>query len=175
MDLVSVPEADCDFDALFESGYRRLARLLYRVTGDTASAEEIASEAFVRLHRKPPASNINTEGWLYRTGFRLALDHLKKERRRARYEAVAAVFGFSAKPADGPDAALELAEERQRLRLALGALKPNQVALILLRSEGFTYDELAARLQLNPGSVGTLLARAESAFRKEYVKRYGTS
>jgi RNA polymerase sigma-70 factor (ECF subfamily) len=175
VDPVSVPETDCDFDALFETGYRRLARLLYKVTGDTASAEEIASEAFVRLHRKPPPARINIEGWLYRTGFRLALDHLKKERRRARYEAVAALFGVATRPKDRPDAALELAEQRRRLRLALGALKADQVALILLRSEGCTYDELAAKVQLNPASVGKLLARAEEAFRKEYVKRYGTS
>ena len=164
-----------DFDTLFESGYRRLARLLYKVTGDTGSAEEIASEAFLRLHRKPPPARINLEGWLYRTGFRLALDHLKKQRRRARYEAVAAVFGLATRPQNNPDAALELAQERQRLRRALSALKPDQVALILLRAEGCAYDELAAKLHLNPRSVGTLLARAEAAFRKEYVKRYGTS
>ncbi len=130
---------------------------------------------FMRLHRKPPPARINIEGWLYRTGFRLALDHLKKERRRARYEAVAAVFGLAARPANTPDVALELAEERRRLRRALGALKADQFALILLRSEGCTYDELATKVQLNPASVGKLLARAEEAFRKEYVKRYGTS
>jgi RNA polymerase sigma-70 factor (ECF subfamily) len=171
VDSVTLPEkASRDFDVLFETGYRRLARLLYRVTGDTGRAEEIASEAFLRLYRKPPPARINIEGWLCRTGFRLALDHLKKERRRARYEALAAVFGLAA----SPDEVLAQAEEQMRLRQALGGLKADQVALILLRAEGFTYDELAAKLQLNPNSVGTLLARSEEAFRKEYVKRYGT-
>jgi RNA polymerase sigma-70 factor (ECF subfamily) len=36
-----------------------------------------------------------------------------------------------------------------------------------------TYAELAAALNLNPASVGALLARAGQAFKKEYVKRYG--
>lgn len=166
-------ETSRDFDALFETGYRRLARLLYRITGDTGCAEEIASEAFLRLHRTPPPAKINVEGWLYRTGFRLALDHLKSEHRRARYETIAAVFRRGANPENNPDTILEFAEERRRLRKALGTLKADQVALILLRAEGFTYDELAAKLQLTPSSVGTLLARAEEAFRKEYVKRYG--
>ena len=56
----------------------------------------------------------------------------------------------------------------------LGSLKPDQIALILLRADGLSYAELAAALHLNPGSVGTLLSRADQAFRKEYVHRYGT-
>jgi hypothetical protein len=38
-------EAGRNFDALFATGYRRLARLRYRVTGDFGRAEEVASEA----------------------------------------------------------------------------------------------------------------------------------
>ncbi|PWT86564.1 MAG: RNA polymerase subunit sigma-24 [Proteobacteria bacterium] len=162
-------EGAADFDALFTGFYRRLARLLYRVTGDTARAEEVASEAFWRLHAKPPASESNLEGWLYRTGLRLALDQLKKDRRRARYESLAAVFGLAPSPLQ----VLERAEETARVRRVLGALKVDQVALILLRADGLTYSELASALHLNPASVGTMLSRAEQAFRKEYVKRYG--
>jgi len=75
---ITVPEQPRqDFNTLFTNGYRRLARLLYRVTGDTGRAEEAASEAFWRLHSKPPAAETNLEGRLYRTGVRLALDQLK--------------------------------------------------------------------------------------------------
>jgi RNA polymerase sigma-70 factor (ECF subfamily) len=160
------PLCERDFDALFRSGYRRLARLLYRVTGDYARAEEVASEAFWRLHLKPPPLDTNLEGWLYRTGLRLALDHLKKERRRSRYESLAAVLRL----ADQPSAP---SGERDRVRAVLAALKPAHTGLILLRAEGFSYAEAATALALNPASVGTLLARAEAAFRKEYVRRYG--
>ena len=37
----------------------------------------------------------------------------------------------------------------------------------------FSYEELALSLGLNPASVGTLLGRAQQAFRKEYLERYG--
>src|SRR5947209_7262991 len=107
-----------EFHALFNSGYRRLARLLYRVTGDCGKAEEVASEAFWRLYSKPPARDTNLEGWLYRTGLRLALDQLKKERRRAAYEGLAAVFGL----APAPDRVLEETEERRRVRMVFAAL-----------------------------------------------------
>jgi len=125
-------EATRDFNTLFNTFYVRLARLLYRITGDFGRAEEMASEAFWRLYRKPPVVTTNIEGWLYRTGLRLALDQIKKERRRARYEGLGAVFGLAA----SPEQELERIEERTRLRQALSALKEDQVALILLRGKG---------------------------------------
>jgi RNA polymerase sigma-70 factor (ECF subfamily) len=158
-----------DFADLFTSYYGRLARLLYRVTGDKGRAEEVAAEAFWRLYRKPPPTRDNIEGWLYRTGLRLALDELRKAQRRARYESLAAVFGISA----GPERALEQRETQARVRRTLAALSRQHASLILMRSDGFTYAEIAAALALNPASVGTLLARAEEAFRKEYERRYG--
>ena len=54
-----------------------------------------------------------------------------------------------------------------------GVIDPRQAELLLLRSHGLSYDELASALDLNPVSIGTLLSRAQHAFRKEYVKRYG--
>ena len=166
----TVPEeAARDFDSLFQNYYTRLARLLYRVTGDTARAEEVAAEAFWRLHRKPPSDQSNPEGWLHRTGLRLALDHLKKEKRRERYESLASFFGIAV----SPERVAEQNQDRARVQQALAALKPEQAGLILMRAEGFSYSEIATALSLNPASVGTLLARAEQAFRKEYVKRYG--
>jgi RNA polymerase sigma-70 factor (ECF subfamily) len=158
-----------DFDALFKAYYRRLARVLFRVTGDTTRAEEVAAEAFWRLYERPPASNSNLEGWLYRTGVRLALDVLKKDRRRTRYESLAALFGTIPTPHE----VLAQQEEQARVRATLAALKPDQTTLIVLRSDGLTYAEVAAALDLNPTSVGTALSRAEAAFRKEYVRRHG--
>lgn len=171
--MTTSEEAACSFDALFQAHYRHLARLLYRVSGDMAQAEELASEAFWRLYRKPPPVKTNLEGWLYRTGIRLALDQLKMERRRRRYEALASLFGRVITVAT-PEQAQERSEECRHVRQAFHALPLEQVTLLLLRSEGLSYAEIAATLQLHLASVGTLLARAQHAFRKEYMRLYGT-
>src|SRR5262245_60111820 len=165
----SVSNVVYDFDVLFTAYYRRLTRLLYRITGDAARAEEFAAEAFWRLHDKPPKDGANIEGWLYRTGLRLALDYLKTERRRARYESLALLFGV----APNPHQAVEQQEKQARVRRTLASIKPVQAAMLLLRSEGLSYAELATALNLNPASVGALLARAGQSFKKEYVIRYG--
>ena len=134
-----------------------------------AWAEELAAEAFWKLHRDPPASDHNLMGWLYRTGIRLALDNLRKRKRRAHYEAQAPAPGAI----QNPEAALAQLEQKTRVRQVLAALKQELATLLVLRSEGYSLAEMAAMLSLNPNSVGTFLARADVAFRKEYVKQYG--
>lgn len=158
-----------DFEALFKTCFARLARVLYRVTCDTARAEEAASEAFWRLYRKPPRDRTNLEGWLYRTALRAALDQLKMERRRSHYEALVPMPAGDS----GPSATFECGEAQDRVRTTLAMLDPDEAALIPLRADGFSYAELAQSLNLNPQSIGTLLSRAQRSFREEYLKRYG--
>jgi RNA polymerase sigma-70 factor, ECF subfamily len=158
-----------DFDALFAAFYRRLARLLFRITGDTYRAEELAAEAFWRLHKRPPAHHANLEGWLYRTGLRLALDQLKRDTRRARYESLARMFSVS----PPPDQALLQSDERRRIRTVMATLSRRDAELLVLHSDGLTHTEIAAALDLHAPSVGTFLARAQRAFRREFERRYG--
>jgi RNA polymerase sigma-70 factor (ECF subfamily) len=158
-----------DLDGLFAAHYTGLARVIYRVVGDTAAAEELASEAFCKLHRSPPASRDNLAGWLYRTALRLAFDSLKMRKRRRHYESRAP----QAAPAPTPEQSAERRERELRVRTVLAAMKPDQSTLLVLRSEGHSLAEIAGLLYLNPSSVGTLIARAETAFRKEYVHRHG--
>jgi RNA polymerase sigma factor (sigma-70 family) len=156
-------------DELFTAHYPGLARAIYRIVGDTATAEELAAEAFWKLHHKPPASDANLAGWLYRTAIRLALDSVKLRRRRAHYETQSPL------PCAIPDPEQTAVrrEGEARVRDVLAAIKPEQAALLVLRNEGHTLAEIAGLLYLSPNSVGTLVARAEESFRKEYVKRYG--
>src|SRR5581483_5230342 len=101
----------------FAGHYAALSRLIYRVVGDVGWAEELAAEAFWKLHRDPPQSDRNLAGWLYRTGLRLALDNLKKRKRRAHYEAQAP----GPQPVQSPEEALQQREQQERVRQVLAA------------------------------------------------------
>jgi len=107
-----------DFDSFFIAHYAALARLLHRVVGDVHTAEELASEAFWKLHTRPKSGQ-NPFGWLYRTGLHLALDSLKKRRRRAQYEARTS----SPDAPPSPLETLQSLERRDRVRKALAGLK----------------------------------------------------
>ena len=158
-----------DFEATFRAQYERVARVIARVVHDPARAEELAVEVFLKLWRNPQAQGEKCEGWLYRVAVRRGLDELRRRTRRSRYERLRAFFSRVPTPEDVRAAT----EDRERVRLVLSAIAPRQAELLLLRSHGLSYDELASALELNAVSIGTLLRRAQEAFRKEYLKRYG--
>jgi len=123
----------------------------------------------VKLWRNPQVGTARAEAWLYRTAVRLGLDDLRRQTRRARYEGL---IGF-VREAHTPEEIHSGNEEQDRVRKILSILDPRQAELLLLRSHDLSYTEVAAALDLNPASLGTLLARAQQSFRKEYIKRYG--
>jgi RNA polymerase sigma-70 factor, ECF subfamily len=162
-----------DLEVLFCAQFARVARSVARVVRNPARAEELAVEAFVKLWRHPQVqhADTNVEAWLHRTAIRLGLDELRRETRRARFEQWFR-FAGSARQASPED--LHAAhEEQQRVRLVLSAIPQRQAELLLLRSQDLSYNEIAAALRIRPASLGKLLSRAQQAFRKEYIRRYG--
>jgi RNA polymerase sigma-70 factor (ECF subfamily) len=158
-----------DFEATFRAQYARIARVIARVVRDHARSEELAVEVFLKFWRCPEAHGDRAEGWLYRTAVRKGLDELRSEARRTRYEKL---FGFGS-PVRNPEQLHAASEEQDRVRNILASIGRRHAELLLLRSNDFSYEELASALHLNPASVGKLLSRAQDAFRKEYVNRYG--
>ncbi|MEM7346205.1 MAG: sigma factor-like helix-turn-helix DNA-binding protein [Chloroflexota bacterium] len=51
-------------------------------------------------------------------------------------------------------------------------MKPREAKLLLLRHSGLSYKELAATLNVAPGSIGSLLTRAERKFSKKYAAMF---
>jgi RNA polymerase sigma-70 factor, ECF subfamily len=164
----SAGETPFDIETVFCEQYARVARIIARVVRDHARAEELAVEVFLKLWRNPQAQGDKTEGWLYRTAVRVGLDELRRRTRRTRYEGLLHFL-----PVPTPEELHAAKEEQQRVRLVLSVIARKHAELLLLRSNGLSYSELACTLDHNPASIGTLLSRAQQAFRKEYVKRYG--
>jgi RNA polymerase sigma-70 factor (ECF subfamily) len=162
-------EAQFDLETIFAAQYERIARVIAKVTRDPARAEELAVEVFLKWSRNAQAQGAAAEGWLYRTAVRIGLDELRRKTRRGRYESL--VRFVRAVPT--PEDIRSSQEEHEQVRSVLASLQPRQAEILLLRSEDLSYEELASALDLNPASVGTLISRAQQAFRKEYIKKYG--
>lgn len=158
---------------LFRSEYARVARLAGSIVRDPARAEELAVEAFLRWTAAGPAlTGDAAAAWLTRTAVRLAIDELRRQMRRAKIERMLGYFGRRM-AVETPEELHAAAQEHDRVRAVLGAMRPQAAELLLLRSEGLSYQALAEALALHPASVGQQLARAQQTFRKEYVRRYG--
>jgi len=159
-----------DLEPVFRSAYPRVVAVAARVLGSRNEAEDVAQEVFLAFGRSSvPAGE--AMGWLSVAAAHTALNHLRTGRRRAsREEAVA--DGDAVSP-DIAHAVVTL-DERRRVRAALAQLPRRQAVALVLRHSGLSYAEVAAALDLSPGSVGTTVRRAESALRKE-LSRHASS
>jgi RNA polymerase sigma-70 factor, ECF subfamily len=171
----STPLSSQSFEDLFLSTYPRLVAILRRMLGDSGRAEEIANEAFLKLHSTilPPTARSNVSGWVYRTAMNLGIDELRARNRhipQAR-EASRAVSA-SGQPENGLQLLLR-AETQERVRLVLSKLKPEWSQILFLRASGHSYKEIASQLEIPLSSVGTMLIRAEAGFEKCYTELFG--
>ena len=160
-----------DIERIFRAHYARLARVIAKVIRDPARAEELAVEVCLKWSASRKAEGENAERWLYRAAVHTSLNELRHQMRRSRYERLVSFVHGS----PTPEELLVSRQQQERVRLLLTAIEPRQAELLVLRSQGFSYEELAATFNLSPASIGTLLSRAQHAFRKEYTRRYGTS
>ena len=163
------------FEAAFREHYPRIVGLLVRLTGDRGQSEEIAADVFSKLSRRPGLLAAETDfvPWIYRVATNAGLDALRSNSRRRRREEAAGLEGLRSSP--GGDALSGMLREERcaRVRAVLSALKPRDAQLLLLRANGLAYRELAETMGIQPGSIGTLLARAEADFERRFRARYG--
>jgi RNA polymerase sigma-70 factor, ECF subfamily len=169
-DSVRAASAASEFEATFGEHWDRIYRVLYRLVGDPAEAEDLALETFVRLyrHQPRPSHDFNVGGWLHRVATNLGLQSLRSRRRRERYEMAAGKGTLQEAEENGPAQVAEWADQRRIARLALSRMDPRRAQLLSLRYSGLAYREIAAALGLSPASIGPLLLRAEREFEKHY-------
>jgi RNA polymerase sigma-70 factor (ECF subfamily) len=159
-------EGDEDsYEMLFNRHYDMVYGVLYRLTGTRQEAEDRAQEVFLKLYRYPLRHDQNVAGWLYRVAVNTGYNALRSDQRRRARERVVAQ---DAEPPPRTEEEVTRREATRQVRAALAAIPPRAAKLLILRESGFSYRELADIVGVAPGSVGTLLARAQKAFRKAY-------
>lgn len=169
------------FETLLRQHAPQVIGLATRLLGNRSDAEDLAQEAFLRLHRALPKfrgeSSIGT--WLYRTTTRLAIDHLRKERLKRK------LFFFRqhdddpdplesvADPRSNPGRDLQTSQAMTCLRQAMHKLSARQRAVFVLRHhEGLPLQEIATLLGLETGTVKAHLHRAVTTLRAELADVY---
>jgi len=158
-----------DLEQVFRADYGKVVGIAARVLGSRNQAEDVAQEVFLAFGRTSvPASQAG--GWLAVAAAHTALNLLRAGRRRTAREEQAAP------PTTAPDVAEAVItrDESRQVRGALARLPRKQALAVVLRHSGLSYAEVAAALDLSPGSVGTTVRRAETALRKE-LNRHASS
>ncbi|WP_433542754.1 RNA polymerase sigma factor SigX [Neomoorella humiferrea] len=165
-----VPIKSAEFEALFQSFYPLVYRRLYYLLGERAAAEDLTQEVFLKLYYQPPREKSNLGGWLLRVAANLAYNYLRGEERRRRHEENQAREEGGVIPLEE---AVIRSQEARLVHQCLAKLPPRDRICLLLKNAGHTYAEIAAVIQVDKNSVGTILARARRHFIALYSELEG--
>ncbi len=152
--------------ALFTTYHASLLRFLTRQLGDRDAAEEIAQETFVRALQQDTIAS--ERSWIFAVAMNLVRDEGRKAVRRQRRLALMREAQADDAVVHPPLTSMERYEDRAMARQALEQLAERDRDALLMREEGLGYDEIAAALELSPGSVGTTLSRARRRLMEAY-------
>jgi RNA polymerase sigma-70 factor (ECF subfamily) len=155
------PALEREFEARLSDSSTLAFRVALSVLRKREDAEDVAQEAFLRAHRS--FSSIRDRerfrAWLVRTSFRIALDRIRGEKRRARREDAVAMEA-RAREDSAEDHAVR-GELRARVAEAVAAL-PDKLRLVtvLVAIEEQDIASVARLLELPEGTVKSRLHRA---------------
>ena len=146
---------------LFERHHLRLFNFFLRMTGDRAASEDLVQEVFVRMlkYRKSFRERGEFTAWMFTLARNVSADYFGRRPKAP----MADEAELEAKPSGEPLALeqLELAESLEQLRGALLKLPEEKRELLLLtRSGGLTYEQIAAVLGCSAGAVKVRVHRA---------------
>ncbi len=145
-----------DFQRLYEGHARDVYSFALFLSGDSALADDITSETFVRVWTARDAVRIETaRAYLFAIARNLYLDALRRRR------PLAPVDESLPDAAPGPHAE---AEGRSELRAVLAALQRlpevDRAALVMRAQDGTPYEEIAAALGLSVAAAKVKVHRA---------------
>ena len=173
------------FELLVVKYQRRLGRLISRFVRDSAEAEDVTQEAFIKAYRALPAFRGESAfyTWLYRIGINTAKNYLVALRRRAPTSTQ-----FDAEESED----FEGAELLQEVGTPENELMSKQVAgvvnasllqlpedlrtaLTLREIEGLSYEEIAEIMNCPIGTVRSRIFRARETIATNLRPLLGTS
>lgn len=153
------------FRALFRDATPAVLGFLRRLSRDEAEAEELLQETWARGLARLGAFRHDSSLATWLRGIAL---NCWRESRRGRDRLVPLAEGAG----EGPDpGAASFAEvETAALARAVASLPDGYRAVLVLHDvEGYTHDEIAARLDLSPGTSKSQLSRARALLRRRLL------
>jgi len=151
------------YDQYFSEVHRYVR---YRVNDD-ATAEDIASDVFMRLLeavQKNQGPQTNLKGWLIATASNTVNDHLRRQYRRP----IEMLSESLSDDSPSVHAEVDSREQNRTVQLAYAKLTPEQQEVLALRfGQGYSLEETAVYMKKNVNAVKALQFRALAALQRE--------
>ncbi len=145
-----------EFDAFYDATNRRVLHQMYAMTGNLADAQDCVQEAYARAWQrwKQVREANDPVAWVRTVAWRIAASNWRKAGRGVR--ALTRLGAPDHAPPPSPDhvalvRALRQIPEKQRR------------AVVLHHLVGMSVDQIAAEMQVRPGTVKSWLSRGRTA------------
>ena len=180
IDLVERVRAGDDdaFRLIVERHSRVLFRAAYRITGNTADADDVVQETFMRAYRQIATfeSRAALTTWLHRIAVNCALDLIDSRKRRdSRTEDVEDMTTIASHDAS-PDRLLLGSEMQKAVAVALDGMSGNErTAFVLRHFEGMPLEEIGKVLGIRLNATKNTVFRAVQKVRQQLQPYMGST
>ncbi|MEO5618074.1 MAG: sigma-70 family RNA polymerase sigma factor [Candidatus Eisenbacteria bacterium] len=158
------------FTAIVRHYQRAVYRIAYGLTRNTADADDLAQETFVRAYQAIGRFRVGEPlyPWLARIATNLAFSLFRRRRRRPETSIEPLVeSGRQWASDDDPSENLARSERGERVQKAFSRLSEEHQAVLALRVvQDLSYEEIASALRIPPGTVMSRLSRARAELKK---------
>ena len=166
------------FDYLVQKYRRPMVSFMYRMARNTAAAEDLAQEVFLRVYRSRETYEASAKftTWLYRIATNLAVNHAR-DTRHERPEVQVSLDEpdeESGTTLELPDASLNVEQQMVRrermlaIRKKVEALPEQQrLAVIMHKYQQMDYKQIADVLKKSESATKSLLFRAYETLREQ--------
>ncbi len=172
---------DPAFEYLVQKYRRPMISFMYRMARNSAAAEELAQEVFLRVYRSRGSYEASAKftTWLYRIATNLAVNYARDTRHERPENTVSLdePDDNTGLPMDIPDGSLtaeEMLVRRERLaaiRQGVQALPERQrLAVVMHKYQQMDYRQIAEVLKLSESATKSLLFRAYETLRERLKK-----
>lgn len=160
------------FNTLMASQERRMYAVALRMFGTKEDAEDCMQEAMLRVYRAiggfKAQSSFST--WVYRITMNTCLDELRRRKNRPN-TSLDGLLDAGWSPSDDSDTPEQHAlrsEARSGIQRFIQELPEDMRAAVVLRDiQGLSYDDIAAALDTNVGTVKSRISRGREKLREK--------
>ena len=159
------------FEELYERYSEKVYRKCYSFVNDSARAEDLAHDIFLKVITKLGTfkENARFSTWLYSITYNYCMDSIRKSK-RMKEEGIYEGADFVEEEVDNE----MMSMQEEGLRKSLNEISPEEKAMLLMKyQDNFSVKEIADAFNISESATKMRLLRTKEKMRKLYLQHVG--
>ncbi|MBK5721722.1 RNA polymerase sigma factor [Dysgonomonas sp. Marseille-P4677] len=156
------------FKKVFLPYHQKLYRIAYRIVQDSANAEDIVQETFIKLWNKRHEMYTidNTEAFAIIILRNTSLDFLRKTKNDCHTD-----YDANIPETESLSKRIELQDEAEQIKILINNLPDQQRQVMMMKHwDDYSDEEIEQATGISPGNIRVILSRARKTIREQYIK-----